>query len=73
MNYTIYGKSNCPYCVQACDLLVIIEEPYTYIDVLVNQDALTMIKSMGARTVPVIFHRGEWIGGYTDLVEYLKD
>ena len=69
----IYGASGCPYCVKAKELANRHGIRVQYIDLSVDNEAKRfIIEDMGARTVPQIFHEGKHIGGYTELVEYLK-
>lgn len=72
--YTIYGKSNCPFCVKAKELLDQRGVEYEEIDVTLDEVALSFIKEeMNLRTVPQIFgHNATHIGGYDDLVEWFK-
>jgi glutaredoxin len=44
-----------------------------YIDISKDVESRKyIVEEIGARTVPQIFHEGKHIGGYTELVEYLK-
>jgi glutaredoxin len=76
--YTIYTKSNCPYCVQAKQLLttahVVDCDPHLTPSVklffLQYMDTLT---KQQYRTFPMIFYDGQFVGGYTDVkVHYEK-
>ena len=69
----IYGAPGCSYCVKAKDLANMKGIRVQYIDLSADAEAKKfIIEDMGARTVPQIFHEGKHIGGYTELVEYLK-
>lgn len=72
MKAVVWSKDNCPYCVQAKQLLTIkgieyeekkIGESYT------KEDLLEAVPS--ARSVPQIFLDGELIGGFTELRAHL--
>ena len=71
--YTIYSKPNCGYCSQAMDLLTMEQLPFEYkqLGTHYNLDEL-MELFPDARTFPMIVKDGEVIGGFNNLVEYLK-
>ena len=66
--YRVYGKPSCPFCVRAKEELDKRDLPYEYVDVRFDRNALDLMKSIGARTVPQIFEGSEHIGGYDDLM-----
>ena len=71
--YIVYGKVTCPFCDKAKELLQQHNLEIDYRDVgdsEVKQELLNLYSE--AKTVPQIFTNGVRIGGYTDLVEYLK-
>jgi glutaredoxin 3 len=65
----IYTKENCPYCIKAKELVP------DYTEIVVGQD-ITREEFLSifpeTKTVPQIIIEGKHVGGYTDLVEYLK-
>ena len=65
----IYTKENCPFCIKAKELVT------KYVEIVVGKD-ITREEFLGlfptAKTVPQIIIDGTHVGGYTDLVEYLK-
>lgn len=71
--FLIYSKPNCAYCTYAKQLLDSVNESYEEYDVYSNLDTIT--ESIGERpkTVPQIFKGAEHIGGYEELVEYIKN
>ena len=76
--YTIYSKPNCSFCMQARDLLEQnkLEFEYKNLGTHYNLDEL-MTLSPDAKSFPQIFvvdenGNKELIGGFSDLVEYLK-
>ena len=76
--YTIYSKPSCGYCLQAKDLLTMEQLPFNYLTLGTHYslDEL-MTLSPDAKSFPQIFvvdenGNKELIGGYSDLVEYLK-
>lgn len=70
---TIYGAPGCQYCVKAKELANRHGIRVYYIDISKDDEAKDyIINEIKARTVPQIFVEGKHIGGYTDLVDYLK-
>lgn len=72
MKAIVWSKDNCPYCVQAKQLLSIkgieyeerkIGEGYT------KEDLLEAVPT--ARSVPQIFLNDELVGGFTELRAHL--
>lgn len=76
--YIIYSKPSCGYCLQARDLLEMEQLPFEYkqLGTHYNLDEL-MTLSPDAKSFPQIFvvdenGNKELIGGYSELVEHLK-
>jgi glutaredoxin 3 len=69
----IYSKDNCTYCVKAKNLLKLQQIPYTesFIGKDISRDDFISLFPEH-RTMPLIFIDGEKIGGYDDLLGYLK-
>ncbi|XP_062984686.1 glutaredoxin-1 [Elgaria multicarinata webbii] len=70
----VFGKSSCPYCHKAVDLLKgfnLKPGHFEYIDLtnLKDMEAIQdyLLQITGARTVPRIFVGGISVGGFTDL------
>jgi glutaredoxin len=77
MKVEIYTKDQCPYCVQAKNLFK--SKGWEYTEYFISEDTRTqlleeMTTRIGTtpRTVPQIFIDDQAIGGYTDLVAWLK-
>ena len=71
--YTIYSKPSCSYCLQAKQLLETKQLPFVYKQLGVDYTLQELLEvSPNARTFPVILKDEELIGGYSDLVESLK-
>lgn len=73
MKTIVWSKDNCAYCLKAKTLLETkgiqyeerkIGSPWT------KEQLLEAVPN--ARTVPQIFFEGEYIGGYTELVNKLQ-
>ena len=71
--YTIYSKPNCGYCLQAKDLLTMEQLPFEYKQLGTNYSLQEFMELFpNARTFPMIVKDGEVVGGFNNLVEYLK-
>ena len=70
--YTIFSKDACPYCTAAKELLTSKGIKFVEHTIGKNISKNDMIVALGreVRTVPqIVDSKGEYIGGYTDLVE----
>lgn len=71
----LYGLSDCSYCVKAKQLLDDMKIIYEYREI--KQENKTKFlddmaeKTNNQRTFPLVFHREKFIGGFTELDEYL--
>lgn len=72
----IYTKTTCPFCVKAKELLkshsVEMEEHVFGSPKAVDKDMISKAVGRQINTVPQIILNGQYIGGYTDLVEHYK-
>jgi glutaredoxin len=78
--YIIYGRSTCPFCKKAVDLLDSKHKESIFFDFSEDLEAITDAKRFYKfETVPIILENNnvsgltKLIGGYSDLVEYLND
>jgi glutaredoxin 1 len=74
MHVVILGKSNCPYCVKAKELVETTGLNYKYIDIVAKgytKKDLEVYTGCKVETVPQIFVDGKHIGGYTEFEDYL--
>ena len=71
--YKIYSKPSCGYCLQARDLLEQNNLDFEYLQLGTHYslDELMTI-APNAKSFPQVFKDDTRIGGYSDLVEYLK-
>ena len=71
--YTIYSKPNCGYCLQAKQLLEMEQLPFEYknLGTHYSLDEL-MTLAPNAKSFPQVFKDGVLVGGFNNLVEYLK-
>ena len=73
--YTIFGRPGCGFCVQAKAILEQKQLPYRYVDIHAEGiSKADLAKTIGreVRTVPQVFHGQDYIGGFTELREYLS-
>ena len=71
--YTVYTAENCIFCSKAKALLL--EYNCEFVNVILDtpQKKSKFKETTGLKTVPQIYnHRDEHIGGYNELVEYMK-
>lgn len=71
----IWTQDDCKYCLMAKQLLL--KNDYVYIEKKIGQGNAYTKKDLlaevpEARTVPQIFFRGKYIGGYEELAKILK-
>jgi glutaredoxin len=68
---TVYSKNNCPFCVQAKNLLTLKGIDYTEIKIDENAVAKEFVLAEGHRTVPQIYKDGKLLveGGYQGLAK----
>lgn len=73
MKVVIYSKEKCSYCEQAKSLLTEKNIYYKELDIS-RPDVLDQLKELvpEVKTVPQIFIDGAHVGGYIELVAYLK-
>lgn len=73
--YTIITRDQCNFCDTAKALLKGANLPYVEYNVQSSSSKwlLTLIKQAGHTTVPQVFNtKGDHVGGYTELKEYLS-
>lgn len=74
MKAIIWTKTDCTFCVEAKKLLLqsdfFLEERNIQTN-WTKEDLLKVVPN--ARTVPQIFIDNEYVGGYTDLVDYINN
>ena len=73
--YTIYGRPGCGYCSGALSLLQRSGFAFEYIDVYeegISKAELSEKIGRPVHTFPQILHGDTYVGGYTDLVPYLR-
>lgn len=75
MTFTIYGRPNCTFCMQATALLDRKNISYSYYNLMEMEPIQTqhILGDSGMRTVPIIYRDGECIGGFEQLKEIVPD
>lgn len=84
--YLIFYVNSCPYCRNALDLLKSKNKAHNGYDInnicdKYNTEFTNIIKSIQDANIfdtkhstkPLIFHKGKYIGGYNDLVNFIKN
>jgi glutaredoxin 3 len=68
---TVYSKNNCPFCVQAKNLLKLKGIDFQEVKIDEDADAKEFVLSEGHRTVPQIYKDGRVLveGGYQGLAK----
>jgi len=66
---TVYSKNNCPYCVQAKNLLQLKGIEYQEVKIDETPEAREFVLAEGHRTVPQIYKDGKLLveGGFQGL------
>ena len=70
--FKIIATTDCPWCQKAKRLLEMLDCKYE-IEVLYTPEEKAAFKASGFTTVPQIYRNGEHIGGYSDLVNLIKE
>lgn len=67
----VYSKNNCPFCVQAKNLLKLKGIDFQEVKIDEDADAKEFVLSEGHRTVPQIYQDGKVLveGGYQGLAK----
>ena len=73
---TIYGKANCGFCTKAKTLAESKMLKYEYKDVGISKDTLNELMDRApvpVKSVPQIFIRNEYIGGFSEFSRYIEE
>lgn len=71
--FVVVTGLNCPWCEKAKDLLRQVDPSFLTFSVEVFPVMRDFLKGQGLRTVPQVYHGGERVGGYEELVAYLVE
>ena len=73
---TIYGKANCGFCTKAKAVAESKQLKYEYKDVGISKDTLNELMAKApvpVKSVPQIFIRDTYIGGFKEFTRYLEE
>ena len=72
---TVYSKNNCPFCVQAKNLLKLKNIQFEEINIEQQPEARQFVLDQGHRTVPQIYKDGKLFveGGFQGLSKLTED
>lgn len=74
---TIYGKPQCGFCTKAKTLADSYSMEYVYKDVTATAEAMAEMRDRAGtvviKSVPQIFIRDQYIGGYTQFAKYIEE
>lgn len=70
--FYVLGTDNCPFCHHAKELLREKNLPFQSYDLDDHPLLRFMLHKSNLKTVPQIWHDGEYIGGYTELKEFTR-
>jgi glutaredoxin len=78
MLFKVYGKPDCPFCTKAVRILQDNNIPYQYYSIgehLTKNELIDTISlvndNVEIKAVPQIVYGNEYIGGYTELCDFL--
>lgn len=70
----IYGRENCPQCTMAKALLDSRGIEYEYVDIVaLGKSAAEVTGRTDIRTVPQVYLDGQYVGGFNELYQRLRD
>ena len=74
--WTLYGDQDCPFCRKSKDLLTGFSAKFRYVNTIEHGGRTKTLDNLSdltnnQRTVPIIFHKGEFVGGYREMVQKL--
>ena len=74
MMYVMVSRRNCSFCEKAKQLINSKGGSVSHYSLEESKWILDLFKKAGIKTVPQIWtYTGKYIGGYTELKEYLDD
>ena len=68
----VYGKVNCPFCIQAKEELELRGIPFEFIDLEEIGKTAAEVTGRKVKSVPQIYVEGQYVGGYDELMAYLN-
>ena len=74
MNFTVYSRDSCPYCVKIQEVLQLAELRHVIYKLDRDFDREAFYQQFGqASTFPQVVLNGDNLGGCTETVQYLKE
>ncbi len=74
-SFILYGIANCSYCLKSKQLLDDMNIPYQFYQIQTEDKSLFLDKMSektdNQRTFPLIFYGSDFIGGFTELEDYV--
>jgi glutaredoxin len=75
--YVVYGRKGCPYCVKAQKLIKTAKVDGVYVskndyDADAYSDKVRVHVPASHNTVPVVFHKGQFLGGFTEFKQHVS-
>lgn len=64
----IYGKPNCPACVDLKQALVSLGKPFEYVDISIDENARQELIDKGFRNVPQVKQEGKWLNNVQEVL-----
>lgn len=71
--YYVISRDDCSWCDKAMQALDNRGEPYEAFLYLEHPMIVKLMGKAGLKTVPQIWHEGDYIGGYAELYKYLEE
>ena len=74
MNFTVYSRDGCPYCVKIAEVLQLAELKHVIYKLDRDFDRPSFYGQFGqGATFPQVVLNTENLGGWTETVQYLKE
>ena len=70
-HFGVYGRQGCPFCTKAVEALQGFSMMYRELTPALRARLDDLLGGTWS-TVPIIFVNGRFLGGYTDLLDFLK-
>ena len=71
--WVIYGTNWCPFCKKAKTLLNFHGRKFRFVDLDKKENKRVrdkMVKVTHKTSIPMVFYKGEFVGGFDDLTKY---
>lgn len=68
IDLVVYGKPNCPACVDLKRALDVNEKEYNYVDVVQDTAAYQELVEAGFRSVPQVKFQGSWVADIGEVL-----